>query len=257
MAVKPLSETGREVSGPLVGEAGPMTTQEPAGSTQATDPSITADEIAKTIANVDDVGEEQWKTKKDLLSNYSAEWMLQKIDKTKDVEAVLQGMGEESDVQMTPASTEIHDKDEDKPVASVAPQIAHLAIKAACEKDAEASKAIGKVSLYRSATIKGPELSPEQYEALREPTPGLPSDLSEFQRIVAHAKDEFVQLINKAELTEKEIAGVARFGESIEDFDFASDDFNKGKAGSASSGTAAVVAKTGEAETTAEKTAAE
>ena len=213
--------------------------------------------IAKTVEGIEDVGEEQWKTKKDLLGHDSADLMLKRINEKKDVEAVLQNMGEESDVRMTPADTEIHDKDDDKPVASVAPQIAHLAIKAACEKDADVGKVTGKVSLYPSATIKGPELSPEQYEALREPTPGLPSDLTEFQRVVAPAKDEFVQLIDKKELMEKEITEVAKFGESIEHFDFEGDDLYKGKAGSASSGTAAVVAKTGEAETTEEKTVAE
>ena len=101
--------------------------------------------------------------------------------------------------------------------------------------------------------MKKPELTEEQSAAMREPNPEFPRDLEEFRRVTAAAEEEFVALVDPNTLTEKEIASLAKFGESVEDH-FADYDVDPGDTGGAVTSTAMDIEREAADENTEGKT---
>ena len=230
----------------------PTTQSQAASSGQQPGQSSSSTTIEAEIEKVTTVTEEQWKAKKDVLSRKTAEWVIGRSEEQKDVELVVSAIGEETDSRNISSNQPPADAPDERPVSAVAPQVALLAIKAACEKRGCPTE-VGQVSLYPPVFKKKPELTEEQIAAMREPNPELPRDFEEFRRVTAKAQDEFSALVDPDMLTEQEVANLTKFGESVEDH-FADYDVDPGDTGAASSA-AMEIAEGAADEKTEEKTA--
>ena len=180
----------RQAGESQVGEAMPATQSQAASSGQQPGQSSSSTTIEAEIEKVVTVAEEQWKEKKDVLSRKTAEWVMKRSQEQKDVELVVSAIGEETDSRNISSNQPPADTPDERPVSAVAPQVALLAIKAACEKRGCPTE-VGQVSLYPPVFKKKPELTEAQIAAMREPNPELPRDLEEFRRVTANAQDEF------------------------------------------------------------------
>ena len=112
-----------------------------------------------------------------------------------------------------------HHAMEDTPVASVAPQIPHVVLKKIREKQGFTKKDPSgveepRISLYRLMPAHIPEVYTQaQLESLQKLALGLDSTPEAFHRVTEAAQDEFVQIVPEDEITPKDLATLAKYGD--------------------------------------------